>query len=368
MQVILSLFISSEDMKFKAAILVEQRKPLVVDDIEFNNTLDYGQVLVKIHYSGICGSQLGEIEGAKGPDKYLPHLLGHEGGGIVEEAGRGVTRVKRGDHVVMHWRKAAGIEAPTAKYQWGNKTVNSGWITTFNEYAVVSENRLTPIPKEVNLRIAALMGCAVLTGFGVVNNDAQVKIGQSVVIFGVGGVGLNIAQATSLVSAYPIVGIDLTNNKLELAKQFGLTHGINSNVEKDVLTEIKKIVGTQGADVVIDTTGNPRVIEQAYELTDSRGKTILVGVPKAGQNISIYSLPLHFDRILKGSHGGGAVPDEDIPCYLKLLSQGKMQLDELITHELSLTQVNDAVSLMNGRHVAGRIMISMDKAGGAYAR
>src|SRR5204863_5793005 len=125
--------------------------------------LDVGQVLVKISCTGICGAQLGEISGVKGPDKFLPHLLGHEGGGEVVGVGPGVTQVKEGDRVVMHWRKGAGIHARPAKYQWGSRTVNAGWVTTFQEYAVVSENRVTPIPKDVPFEVAALMGCAVTT-------------------------------------------------------------------------------------------------------------------------------------------------------------------------------------------------------------
>src|SRR3990167_7997593 len=269
-------------MKFHAAILVEQCQPLTVDQIELTTPLEYGQVLVRVICSGICGSQIGEIDGVKGEDKFLPHLLGHEGGGIVEEIGSGVTTVKLGDHVVMHWRKGSGIEAPVKSYCWGNKLINAGRITTFNEYAVVSENRITRIPKDIDFKIASLMGCAILTGFGVVNNDAQIKLGQSVVVFGTGGVGLNIIQASSLVSAYPIIGIDLNNDKLALAKQMGLTHAFNSLDEKDFLDSIKKIVGELGADIVIDTTGNTKVIEQAYQLTNSSGKTILVGVPKIG--------------------------------------------------------------------------------------
>ncbi len=137
----------------KAAILVELNKPLIVDTIHLPDDLLYGQVLVKVKYSGICGSQLGEINGVKGPDKYLPHLFGHEGGGVVQKVGLGVTQVKEGDHVVMHWRKGAGIDAPTPKYQWGDKIVNAGSVTTLNEYAVISENRLTPIPKEFDLKL-----------------------------------------------------------------------------------------------------------------------------------------------------------------------------------------------------------------------
>src|SRR2546425_5517426 len=126
----------------KAAVLVELNAPLVLADLEMP-ALDVGQVLVKIQCSGICGAQLGEISGVKGPDKFLPHLLGHEGGGVVLETGPGVTHVNPGDHVVMHWRKGAGIQSRTPQYRWNGRTVNAGWVTTFNERAVVSENRLT---------------------------------------------------------------------------------------------------------------------------------------------------------------------------------------------------------------------------------
>src|SRR3990167_7385379 len=209
-----------EPRKIKAAILVAQRAPLEVVELDLPEELSFGQVLVKVHYSGICGAQINEIEGAKGPDKFLPHLLGHEGSGTVVAAGRGVTRVKPGDHVVMHWRQADGVQAETPSYSWNGRKVNAGWVTTFNNYAIVSENRITPIPHDFDLRLAPLLGCAVTTAIGVVNNDAHVKIGQSVVVFGVGGVGLNIIQAAAMVSANPIIGIDLFDKKLEMAKRF----------------------------------------------------------------------------------------------------------------------------------------------------
>ncbi|MEI8064346.1 MAG: alcohol dehydrogenase catalytic domain-containing protein, partial [Verrucomicrobiota bacterium] len=180
-------------MKTRAAILVESNKPLVVDEIDLPK-LDVGQVLVRIHVSGICGAQLNEIAAIKGTDKFLPHLLGHEGGGMVEEVGPGVTQVKPGDRVCLHWRKGAGIHAQPAKYRWQNRVVNSGWVTTFSDYAIVSENRVTPIPPNAPFEIAALMGCAVTTALGLINNDAKVKIGQSVAVFGCGGVGLSIVQ------------------------------------------------------------------------------------------------------------------------------------------------------------------------------
>jgi S-(hydroxymethyl)glutathione dehydrogenase/alcohol dehydrogenase len=248
-------------------------------------------------------------------------------------------------------------EAPT--YGWNGKKVNAGWVTTFNNYAVVSENRVTPIPKDFDLKIAPLFGCAVTTAIGVINNDAQVKVGQSVVVFGLGGVGLNIAQAAAMVSAHPIVGIDIVDSKLEMAKRFGTTHAINSTKIKDLSAEIRKLVGEGGADVVVDTTGNTRVIEQAYDLTHADGKTILVGVPKKGDNISIYSLPLHFKKVLTGSHGGGAEPHLDIPRYVRLMEAGKFKLDGLVTHEFKLDQINEAIAVVRSGD-AGRVLVAMD--------
>ena len=349
-----------EPRKIKAAILVAQRAPLEVVELDLPEELSFGQVLVKVHYSGICGSQINEIEGAKGPDKFLPHLLGHEGSGTVVAAGRGVKRVKPGDRVVMHWRQADGVQAEVPAYAWNGRKVNAGWVTTFNNYAIVSENRITPIPHDFDLRLAPLLGCAVTTAIGVVNNDAHVKIGQSVVVFGVGGVGLNIAQAAAMVSAHPIVGIDLVDGKLDMARRFGATHCINSANVGDLAAEIRKIVGNAGADVVVDTTGNARVIEQAYELTHADGKTILVGVPKKGDNISIYSLPLHFKKVLTGSHGGSAEPHVDIPRYIRLMQAGKLSLAGLVTHEFKLEQINEAIAVMRSAE-AGRVLVAMDE-------
>lgn len=341
-----------------AAILVAQHKPLVVDDIMLPEKLAAGQVLVKIHYSTVCGAQLNEIDGAKGPDKFLPHLLGHEASGTVINMGEGVKYVKPGDLVVLHWRKGAGMEAEPAAYIWNGKRVNAGWVTTFQEYSVVSENRLTPIPKDFDPKIAPLFGCAVTTAFGVINNDAQVKVGQSVVVVGVGGVGLNIIQAASMVSAYPIIAVDIIKEKLIMAKKFGATHVFHSPTKKDYSENIKKIVGEAGADVVIDTTGNARVIETCYDLTHHDGKTILVGVPKKGDNISIYSLPLHFKKVLKGSHGGSSEPHIDIPKLIRLIKAGKFTLEGFITHEFTLENINKAIAFMKTGK-AGRVELSL---------
>ncbi len=345
--------------KIKAAILVENHKPLMVAEIESPPELSFGQVMVKVNYSGICGAQINEIDAAKGPDKFLPHLLGHEGSGKVIETGPGVKTVSPGDHVVMHWRPSNGLQSDPPSYRWNGIRVNAGWVTTFNNYAVVSENRLTAIPKDFDLKLAPLFGCAVTTAFGVINNDAGVKVGQSVVVFGVGGVGLNIVQAAHMVSAFPIVAIDLNDSKIEMAKRFGASDCINSRCTAHLENDIRNSVGENGADVVIDTTGNARVIEMAYDMTHPDGKTILVGVPKKGDNVSLYTLPLHFKKILTGSHGGSSEPHIEIPRYIRLYHAGKLKLDGLITHEFHLVKINEAIeTLRNG--TAGRIIIKME--------
>ena len=203
----------------KAAILVELNQPLVVADIEPASPLSFGQVLVKVHYSGICGAQLNEIDGAKGPDKFLPHLLGHEGSATVLEVGPGVRTVKTGDRVVMHWRPSDGLQCDPPAYTWDGRKVNAGWVTTFNDHAIVSENRVTKIADDLDLRVAPLLGCAVTTATGVINRDAGVQIGQSVVVIGAGGVGINLVQAAQLVSANPIVAIDKVDVEARLGEE-----------------------------------------------------------------------------------------------------------------------------------------------------
>jgi S-(hydroxymethyl)glutathione dehydrogenase/alcohol dehydrogenase len=342
--------------KTVAAILTELKKPLVIAEIDLPKQLEAGQVLVHIQVSGICGSQIGEIDGAKGHDPYLPHLLGHEGCGFVKAIGPGVRHVAVGDKVVLHWRKGRGIEAQPPVYDWNGQRVNAGWVTTFNEYAVVSENRLTVVPQDTNPEIAALFGCAVTTGFGVVENNAQVKIGESVIVFGAGGVGLNIVQAAAMVSAYPLIAVDLYDEKLQLARSLGATHTINA-AKEDAEAAIKAILGAAGADVFIDNTGQPAIIEKGYGLVKPQGRVILVGVPKKGNNIQIYSLPLHFGKVLTGSHGGEAVPEQDIPRYLHLFRSGRLELSSLITNRFPISRINEAIDGVRSGNISGRCLI-----------
>jgi S-(hydroxymethyl)glutathione dehydrogenase/alcohol dehydrogenase len=341
----------------KAAILVALNQPLVVAEVTLPAALEAGQVLVRVQYSGICGSQLGEIDGAKGEDRFLPHLLGHEGSGVVEAVGPGVRFVKPGDRVVLHWRKGLGIEATTPAYAWNGRKLNAGWVTTFNQYAVVSENRVTAIPADSDMEIAALFGCAVTTGFGVVVNNAKVRIGESVVVYGAGGIGLNIVQAAALAGAFPILAVDLHDGKLEMARMMGATHLINAS-SLDPAKAIAEAAGAGGVDVFIDNTGLPAVIEMGYRITKPQGRVTLVGVPRKGNDISLYSLPLHFGKVVSGSHGGEAIPHEDIPRYHGLYRQGRIKLKELLTDRFRLEDVNAAIAGMRSGSVRGRCLIS----------
>jgi S-(hydroxymethyl)glutathione dehydrogenase/alcohol dehydrogenase len=340
----------------KAAVLVESRQPLIVDDIEFPDALEAGQVLVKIFYTSICGAQINEIAAVKGPDKFLPHLLGHEASGRVVETGPGVTHVKPGDTVVMHWRPSLGIQSATPAYRWQGKKLNAGWITTFNEYAVVSENRLTIIPDDYDLKIAPLYGCAVTTAVGVINNDAALKLGESVVVFGVGGVGLNVVQFANLAGAVPIVAVDLIDSKLAMAKARGATHTINAATVGDVAGEIRNILGPKGPDKVIEITGVKSVIEMAYDLTHADGTCVLVGVPN--EKVTIHTLPIHFNKVLTGSHGGDCRPHIDIPRVIKLQKAGRVSFDGIITHEYPLSEINAALDMVRSGS-AGRVLLKV---------
>ncbi len=343
-------------LKFKAAVLVELNKPLEIVELETDCNIGVGQVLVKLKLSGICGSQIGEINGVKGHDNYLPHLLGHEGVGEVIDIGLGVNTVSRGDKVVLHWRQGVGINSSPPKYRWKNQTVNAGWVTTFNEYAIVSENRLTSIPSDTDDITATLMGCAITTGFGAVENTANVKLGDNVVVYGAGGVGLNIIQACALRGANSIYAVDIFDDRLLLAKRFGATEVFNSNkidVKKYLLsTKCKKEF-----DVFFDNTGSPEIIRFGYELVSAKGKVALIGVPRFDYETTIHTLPLHFGKIITGSHGGDGNPSFDIPKYLSLFNNGRCSVEGLVTNSYSLENINKAIEDIRSGLATGRVVV-----------
>lgn len=334
----------------RAAILEKINQPLAVRDVELT-PLKVGQVKVKIIVSGLCGAQLQEIAGMKGNEKFLPHLLGHEGCGIVEALGDGVTRVKVGDKVVMHWRVGAGIESPFPSYILDGKTISSGKVTTLSEYSIVSENRLTVVPQDTDERLCALLGCGLTTALGTINNEIDLKFGESIMIVGCGGVGLNLIQGAKMASAYPIIGVDTSEDKREMVMRMGATEFINpSNMKTNLTAKV---------DVIVDTTGNPHAITATIPFLSDRGRYVLVGQPEPGQAVSIPNANSLFGgngKIIKATQGGKTCPNEDIARYVKLYNAGLLNIDSLITHEFSLDKINSAIDVLKSGK-AGRILI-----------
>jgi len=342
---------------FKAAFLEQNNKPLIIDDVMFSGPLGVGQVLVRIYYSGICGKQIEEIKGTGGPDPFLPHMLGHEGSGVVVDIGPGVKKVKPGDCVVLHWLKGSGIDAETPFYTCNEKRINAGWITTFNEYGVISENRLTPIPRGTDMAIACLLGCAVTTGIGTVLHDAKLCPGDSIAIFGCGGVGLSAVQGAVLVHGHPIIAIDRNAKSLDMALKFGASHTINPDSE-NVLEKIGLITGGKGVNSVIITVNAPQVIEMAVKAGAIPGTVSVISVPPANSTIAVDPLAIHRRRTLIGSYGGGTVPDIDIPRYLALYHRGHLKLKELIQTIIPLSRINDGIDAhLSGK--GGRCIVRM---------
>lgn len=333
----------------RAAVLTEIDRPLEVCDVLLT-PLEIGQVLVKVIVSGICGSQVHEIRGYKGNAKFLPHLMGHEGCGIVEDIGPGVTTVRKGDLVVMHWRVGAGIEAPFPTYILNGKRISSGKVTTLSEYSIVSENRVTSVNKHTPPDLCAILGCAMSTALGVIDNECDLKFGESVAIVGTGGVGLNLIQAAKLRGACPIYAVDINTSKDRLCWDLGA----------DQFYETVKDL-PEPVDVIIDTTGIPRVINDSFQMLSNRGRLILVGQPAPGDTLSITNALLMFSgngKVIKATQGGKTKPDEDLPRYVNMYLNGLLNTDRLVTHRFKLEQINEAFALLESGN-AGRIMIDI---------
>lgn len=329
-------------MRAKAAVLYELNKPLVLEEIEVPEP-GFGQVRVQIKVSGICRKQFQEVKGLHGPDPYLPHLMGHEASGIVEAVGPNVTRAAVGDHVVVSWIKAQGLEPKPPIYKRNGQRINAGQVTTFNQYAVVAESRVTRISKDLPFDKAALLGCAIPTGVGVVMNTAKVKPGSAVAVFGAGGIGLNIIQGCTLMRAAKIIAIDLHDRKLDRAKRFGATHTIHAHQE-DTLARIKELTEGKGVDYAFEASASREAMEHAYAaVTWGTGLAVLVGnLPYDDKKILIDPFPLYAGTRLVGTWGGETDPDRDLPRYVNLILDGQLKVDELITHRFQLEEVNEA--------------------------
>lgn len=337
----------------KAAILQELNKELIIDNVQLHD-LKWGQILVKIIKSGLCGAQIQEIQGLKGNSKFLPHLLGHEGCGIVEDIGPAVTKVKKGDKVVLHWKKGSGIESEFPFYFWKNQNISGGKVTTLSEYSVVSENRLTKIDDKVSDDFAALLGCGLSTGLSVINKEANIKFGESVLILGCGGVGLNCIFASKLSQAFPIIGVDINKNKEQLVKKNG---GEFYSIDQlNVLLDKHKKF-----DCIIDTTGNLELISELLPFLSEQGRCIFIAQPKQNSSLIIKN-PIQFFStkgiMFKTTQAGGFDPDIDIPKYTKLYLNNLINTDNIITNYFSLNDINQAInSLKTGN--CGRIIINI---------
>lgn len=344
-------------MFMKAAVLYKINEPLIIEELKVPKP-EYGQVLVKIQASGICHKQIEEIKGHRGHDAFLPHTLGHEGAGIVESIGAGVKKVKPGDYVALSWIKGSGIQSETPTYyNKENKKINAGWITTFQEYTVCSENRVTKIPSNIKPEIASLLGCTVSTGFGAVVNHAKIKNGSSVAVFGIGGVGLNILQGASHMKADKIIAVDISSKKEKLAKQFGATHFVNAK-HGDPVKTIKELTNEKGVDYGFESIGRAETIEQTYYATEKSGLVTIVGSPPAGKKVKIDPFDMfHDSKCFTGCLGGKTYPDRDFPIYINLYKDGKLKIEELITHRYKLDDINKAIdTILEGK--VGRAIIN----------
>lgn len=345
----------------RAAVLKQLNSDLaILENIQIPE-LKNGQVLVKIAYSGICHSQLMEVRGLRGEDKYLPHLLGHEGTGTVAAVGPGVTKVKSGDKVVLSWIKGKGIEAGGSVYAHAAMSkINAGGVTTLSDWSVVSENRVTPLPDGVPMDIGALFGCAVLTGAGIVKNALQPKPGSSIVLLGLGGIGMSALMATHLFECKTIIAADINDSKLALAKELGATHTVNTSRE-DLFKTVMEITKNTGADYGFEAAGRKDTIELAFACVKRfGGKLVFASHPEQGAKIEIDPYDLICGKQILGSWGGSSNPDEDIPAFAKLYLAGKLPLEKLMDRRYTLDEVNLALNSMENNQ-AMRPIVSLDE-------
>ena len=306
--------------------------------------LNKGQVLVEIAYAGICQSQINEIKGRKGEDHFLPHTLGHEGSGTVVDTGKDVNKVKKGDAVVLTWIKASGNDVPSTKYRSNTKIINSGAISTFMTFAVISENRLVKIPK-ISMKTASLLGCAVPTGSGIIFNDLKAEKNKSISIWGMGGIGLASLIAAKKIGLNPIIAIDINEAKLNLAKELGADFSINGG--PGVHSKINKITNGNGCDYAIECAGKIKTIESAFRsIKTGSGHLVVAGNPKKGEKFSLDPFDLISGKQISGTWGGGTSPDIDILNYAKLHKAGNFPINKLITHIRPFELINNAISLI----------------------
>ncbi len=343
-------------MRTVAAVLTECGRPLELAELDLPE-LTAGQVLVDLTYSGLCHTQLLEARGHRGPDKWLPHCLGHEGSGVVREVGPGVRKVKPGDAVILSWLKGSGLDSAGIQYRWGGRTVNAGGVTTFQRAAVVAENRLTRLPAPIDMADAALLGCAGATGLGVVHNVLAPVHKDSLAVFGTGGIGLFAVAAARLHHCEPVIAVDVRADREALARRLGATHFVRADQEDPVLAISHLVPG--GVRHAVEATGRPAVMAQALaSVMPRRGAAAVVGNAHAGELLTIDPRELNQGKRLLGTWGGNTDPDRDFPRYAAYLTSGRLDLSPLRGDLYPLERINEALDdLETGR--AARPLIAM---------
>lgn len=347
-----------EEIIMKAAVCYEFGKPLVVEEIDIDPPKK-SEVKVRIGATAVCHSDIHSIKGELGGG--VPQVPGHESAGYVEELGEGVTSLKQGDEVVVSLLKSCGrclfcrtgrsflCEASWPHQREGRLHNKKGemlramtGVGGFAEYVIVDQSQCVVVPKEVPIDRAALLACGVITGFGAAVNRAQVKPMSSVVVIGIGGVGLNSVQGAAISGAYPIIAVDIVDYKLEAARKFGATHTVRADA-KDAVKQVQQLTSGRGADSVLVTVGSTSAIQQGYEMSGPRGLVVVVGLAPRNEKLT---LPVFFggERMVTSSSMGTTLLSTDVPKLVALYQAGKLKLDELITKRYSLKQINQAIT------------------------
>lgn len=362
-------------MRTRAAVLQAVGEPLAVVELELAPP-GPGEVLVHYRASGLCHSDLHVMDGLMA--HVTPVVLGHEGAGIVEEVGAGVSRVGPGDHVLTSYQPACGLcryctvgrpnlcdlRTRPRNVMWdgtsrfGNGEVNHFFqISSHSEYAVVPEECLVTVRKDAPLDVVCLVSCGVATGAGAVLNRANVTAGATVVVVGCGGVGLNAVQAARLSGAGAVIAVDLHDFKLETAREFGATHTLNAADLEECADSIRAITGGEGADVSIEAVGIESTMEFAFSVLRRGGRAVIAGVARDGAKIQVDPRLLLQERELTGTSFGGARQRVDLPNIVDLYMEGRFKLDELISERVELDQINDAYDRMRRGEIKRDVLV-----------
>lgn len=324
-----------------AAVLFKKNKPLKILKLKIPK-LKKGQVLVKLIFSGICRSQLMEIGGLRGKDPYLPHLLGHEGFGEVIEIGPMVKKVKVGQKVILSWIKSKGINAAGPIYYLNETRINAGPITTFSDFSIIAENRLSVAPKSINPIEGVLFGCAVPTGSGMVFNELKINYKKTTAIFGVGGVGIFSLIACKILKAKKIVAIDVNEKKLNIAKKLGATHTVNP-LKENLLQKINIITSGKMIDYAIDCAGKVNTIENAFNIINNNGTCIFASHPEKNKKINIDPFELIKGKKIIGTWGGSVNPDIDIKKFYFKMKKSNINFKLINSNVYNFKNINRAI-------------------------